>query len=145
MMTVRHAEIVDASVERVHEAVLEPAAYRENTKVGQIEVLERLPDGLLARIHGHLGPVQSAIVARYHVHPDRVELQMLAGRLRGFSADFLIEQVEGGVRLTHEERYDFGYGRLGPLLDRALRRWAHGTVVAEVRSIKHWAEGRASS
>ena len=140
MMTVSHSELVDAPLERVREAVLTPDAYRENTKVGQVEVLERLPDGLLARIHGHLGPVRSAIVARYRVHPGRVDLEMLAGRLRGFHASFDMEPEGSRVRLTHTENYDFGYGPFGPLLDRALRGWALGTVTAEVRSLKHWAE-----
>lgn len=159
MMTVAHTEKVNATLEEVRRAVLTPEAYQENTKVGQLEVMEEGENWLVGRIHGHLGPVRSSIVARYDIGARRVTLTMvrdqresadvqgMRGRvtamlrrigLQGFTATFDMEGPDGAVNLTHRENYDFG--KLSPLLDRALRRWAQGTVVAEVRSLKHWAE-----
>ena len=132
---------VAAPLETVKAVVLDPAAYTEaDTKVDRIVVESRTPDGMLARIHGRLGPFRSSIRARYTVRENRVELDMLKGRLRGFHAEFLLDPIPGGVRLTHREEYDFGYGPLSPLVELALRRWAHGSIVAEVEALKRAAE-----
>ena len=140
MMVVEATTLVRASRERVREAVLDPASYTSDTKVAQITVHERSGNRLRATLHGHLGPIRSAIEAEYTVSDERVDLLMLSGRLRGFRAAFLMEEREGGTELTHREEYDFGYGPLGPVLDRVLRRWAHTTVVAEVEALRRAAE-----
>jgi len=138
--------LVDAPVERVREAVLDPDSYTKyETKVGAVEVKERYDGGLLALIHGSLGPFRSAILARYTVGEDGVDLQMLEGRLRAFHAVFRMAPLDGGTWLVHREEYDFGYGPLGPLLDRALHRWAVGTVQAEVRALRRAAEARVAA
>lgn len=143
MMVAEASELVRAPRDVVREAVLDPAAYASDTKVGQITVHERTPAWVRATIHGHLGPFRSAIEARYDVAEDRVDLTMLSGRLRGFHALFLLAEEAGGTRLTHREEYDFGYGWAGPLLDRLLRGWAHRSVVAEVRALRRHAEAAA--
>jgi hypothetical protein len=56
-----------------------------------------------------------------------------------------MEERDGTTQLTHREEYDFGYGPLGPLLDRVLRRWALTTVVAEVRALRRAAETTAAT
>jgi hypothetical protein len=100
---------------------------------------------MLALIHGSLGPIRSAILARYTVRGDDVDLQMLDGRLRAFHAVFRLAPQDGGTWLVHREEYDFGYGPVGPLLDRALHRWAQGTVRAEVRALRRAAEARVAA
>lgn len=140
MMVVEATTLVRAPRERVREAVLDPASYTSDTKVAQITVHERSGNRLRATLHGHLGPIHSAIEAEYTVGDERVDLTMLSGRLRGFRAAFLMEDREGGTQLTHREEYDFGYGPMGPVLDRVLRRWAHTTVVAEVAALRRAAE-----
>jgi hypothetical protein len=132
---------VNAPPERVRAAVLDPDSYTQgDTKVGAVEVRERTADGLVALIHGSLGPVHSAILARYTIRGDDVDLQMMEGRLRGFHAVFRMSERQGGTWLVHREEYDFGYGPLGPVLDRALRGWALGTVRAEVEALRRAAE-----
>jgi hypothetical protein len=144
MMVVEATTTVRAPLDRVREAVLDPASYTSDTKVAQITVHERSDDRIRATLHGHLGPIHSAIEAEYSIAADRVDLTMLSGRLRGFRAAFLMEERDGATRLTHREEYDFGYGPLGPVLDRVLRRWALTTVVAEVRALRRAAEARAA-
>lgn len=140
-MVAEASTLVHAPLERVREAVLDPQAYvHGGTKVQQMEVIARSEGGLVARIDGHLGPFRSHIRARYLVGAERVDLEMLWGRLRGFHAVFLLERRPEGVLLTHREEYDFGYGLLGPLLDRALKGWAVRSVEAEVAALKHAAE-----
>jgi hypothetical protein len=146
MMVAEASTRVRASADAVREAVLDPAAYtRGDTKVGQIEVLERTDTGILARIHGSFGPVRSTILARYTIHGDEVELTMIAGRLRGFHAIFRIDRDagDGAVQLTHREEYDFGYGPFTPLVERMLRGWAKRSVEAEVEALRRAAEERA--
>jgi hypothetical protein len=146
MMVAEAGILVDAPVETVREAVLDPDSYtRYETKVGAVEVRERYDGGLLALIHGRLGPFRSAILARYTLRGDDVDLQMLEGRLRAFHAVFRMAPLHGGTWLVHREEYDFGYGPLGPLLDRALHRWATGTVRAEVRALRRAAEARVAA
>jgi hypothetical protein len=146
MMVAEAGTLVRAPAETVREAVLDPDSYtRGDTKVGAVEVRERTADGLVALIHGRLGPFHSAILARYTVRGDEVDLQMLEGRLRGFHAVFRMSAQEGGTWLVHREEYDFGYGPLGPLLDRALHGWALGTVRAEVEALRRAAQRRAAS
>jgi hypothetical protein len=137
---------VAASADDVRIAVLDPASYTRadmSTKVASVEVEEPLADGMVARIHGSFGPVRSSIRARYTVHPDRVDLHMLEGRLRAFNAVFLIEPSGTGIRLTHREEYDFGYGPLDPLVEAMLGGWARRSVVAEVEALRRSAEERA--
>ena len=142
MLIVQESTLVAASLERVRQAVLDPDAYTKvDTKVSTIEVRERTPDGMVARINGQFGPVKSHIMARYRVHDRRVDLQMLEGRLRGFHAVFEFEPEDGGVRLTHREEYDFGYPLVTPLVERMLRGWARRSVQAEVESLRRAAEG----
>jgi hypothetical protein len=144
MMVAEAGVLVRAPIERVREAVLDPDSYTQgDTKVGSVEVLERSDGGMVARIHGSLGPFRSAILARYTVVCDDVLLTMLEGRLRGFRAVFQMSPREGGTWLVHREQYDFGYGPLGPLLDRALHHWAQGTVQAEVEALRRAAEARS--
>jgi len=141
VLIVQESTLVAASLERVRQAVLDPEAYTKvDTKVSTIEVRERTPDGMVARINGQFGPVKSHIMARYRVHDRRVDLQMLEGRLRGFHAVFEFEPEDGGVRLTHREEYDFGYPLVTPLVERMLRGWARRSVQAEVESLKRAAE-----
>ena len=140
MMVVEATTMVHAPLDRVRQAVLDPASYTSDTKVAQITVHERTADRMRATLHGHLGPVHSSIEAEYSIGHDRVDLIMLSGRLRGFRAAFLMEERDGTTQLTHREEYDFGYGPLGPVLDRVLRRWALTTVVAEVRALRRAAE-----
>lgn len=145
-MTAEASVLVRAPADTVREAVLDPAAYtRGDTKVASVEVDRRTEDGMVARIHGHLGPFRSSILARYTVRGERVDLDMLSGRLRGFRAVFLIEPAGSEVRLTHREEYDFGYGPLDGVLDRALRGWARRSVEAEVRALKRAAEERVAA
>jgi hypothetical protein len=139
---------VAAGAGDVRVAVLDPASYTRpdlGTKVARVEVEETLPDGMVARIHGSFGPVRSSIRARYTVRPDRIDLEMLQGRLRGFRAVFLIQPSGVGVRLTHREEYDFGYGPLDPLVEAALSAWARRSVAAEVEALRRSAEERASA
>ena len=145
MMVAEAGLLVRAPIERVREAVLDPDSYTQgDTKVGAVEVLERSSDdSMVARIHGRLGPFRSSIVARYTVVCDDVLLTMLEGRLRGFRAVFRMDSREGGTWLVHREQYDFGYGPLGPVLDRTLHHWAQGTVEAEVKALRRAAEARA--
>jgi hypothetical protein len=146
MMVAEAGILVGAPLATVREAVLDPDSYTKyETKVGAVEVRERYDGGLLALIHGNLGPFRSAILARYTVRGDDVDLQMLEGRLRAFHAVFRLAPLDGGTWLVHREEYDFGYGPLGPLLDRALHRWATGTVQAEVRALRRAAEGRVAA
>jgi hypothetical protein len=146
MMVAEAGILVRAPLETVREAVLDPDSYTKyETKVGAVEVRERYEDGLLALIHGSLGPFRSAILARYTVHGDDVDLQMLVGRLRAFHAVFRMAPLDGGTWLVHREEYDFGYGPFGPFLDRMLHRWAVGTVQAEVRALRRAAEGRVAA
>jgi hypothetical protein len=146
MMVAEAGILVDAPLDTVREAVLDPDSYTKyETKVGAVEVRERYAGGLLALIHGRLGPFRSAILARYTVRGDDVDLQMLEGRLRAFQAVFRMAPLDGGTWLVHREEYDFGYGPLGPLLDRTLRRWATGTVQAEVRALRRAAEARVAA
>jgi hypothetical protein len=141
MMVAEAGIQVRAPQDTVRESVLNPDSYtRGDTKVGAVEVRERTPDGMVALIHGRLGPFRSAILARYTVRGDDVDLLMLRGRLRGFHAVFRMTPRDGGTWLVHREEYDFGYGPVGPLLDRALHRWAQGTVEAEVRALRHASE-----
>jgi len=138
--------LVDAPLDTVREAVLDPDSYTKfETKVGAVEVRERYDGGMLALIHGSLGPFRSAILARYTVRGNDVDLQMLEGRLRAFRAVFRMAPQDGGTWLVHREEYDFGYGPFGPLLDRALHRWAQGTVQAEVRALRRAAEARVAA
>ncbi|HVA22213.1 MAG TPA: SRPBCC family protein [Candidatus Micrarchaeia archaeon] len=134
--------VVRASVERLRAVVLDPEAYAAaDTKVSRIEIESRTADGLVARIHGRFGPVRSMLRARYTVHDRRIDLDMLQGRLRGFHAEFRFEPEGDGVRLTHREAYDFGYGPATPLVQWALQGWATRSVEAEVRALKVAAEG----
>ncbi|MGA9775367.1 MAG: hypothetical protein WBU92_05540 [Candidatus Dormiibacterota bacterium] len=141
MMIAEASTLVQAPLDRVRESVLDPEAYiHGGTKVQQMEVISRKGDELVAKINGHLGPFRSHIRARYRVGPERIDLDMLWGRLRGFHAVFLLEPRGDGVLLTHREEYDFGYGPLSPLLDRALHTWAVRSVEAEVAALKHASE-----
>ena len=145
MMVAEAGILVRAPLDTVREAVLDPDSYTQgDTKVGAVDVRERTPDGMVALIHGRLGPFRSAILARYQVVCDDVLLTMLEGRLRGFRAVFQMSPRKGGTWLVHREQYDFGYGPLGPLLDHTLRRWALGTVRAEVSALRRAAEQRAT-
>ncbi len=158
MMVAEAGLLVRAPIEAVREAVLEPSSYTQgDTKVGTIEVLERTDAGMVARIHGRLGPFRSSIIARYRWVPgadvrapgppaepgEDVHLEMLEGRLRGFRAVFEMRPRAEGTWLVHREEYDFGYGPLGPVLDRVLRPWARATVEAEVRALRRAAESGA--
>jgi hypothetical protein len=146
MMVAEAGILVRAPLERVREAVLDPDSYTQgDTKVGAVEVLSRSASGMVARIHGRLGPFRSAIVARYDVAGDDVLLTMQEGRLRGFRALFRMAPREAGTWLIHREEYDFGYGPLGPVLDRALHGWAQGTVEAEVEALRRAAEARMTA
>jgi ribosome-associated toxin RatA of RatAB toxin-antitoxin module len=141
VLIVQESTLVAAPLERVRQTVMDPDAYtRVDTKVSTIEVQERTPDGMVARINGQFGPIKSSILARYTVHDRRVDLEMLEGRLRGFRATFEFEPADGGVRLTHREEYDFGYPLVTPLVELMLRGWAHRSVEAEVESLKRAAE-----
>ncbi|MDA8330696.1 MAG: hypothetical protein M0027_05720 [Candidatus Dormibacteraeota bacterium] len=133
--------LVAAPLDRVREAVLDPDAYiNGDTKIQEMFVESRDQDQLVARINGHLGPFRSHIRARYTVGQNKVDLQMLWGRLRDFHAVFLMEPTPQGVLLTHREEYDFGYGPLSPLLDKGLKHWATASVRAEVEALKQAAE-----
>jgi ribosome-associated toxin RatA of RatAB toxin-antitoxin module len=141
MMIAEASTLVAATPERVKAAVLDPDAYTKgDTKVAAVRVEERLPDGMVARIDGGIGPFRSFIRARYTVHPDRVDLDMLQGRLRGFHATFLIRDEGEGVRLTHREEYDFGYGPFDPIVEACLHGWATRSVEAEVEALRRAAE-----
>lgn len=141
MMTAEASLLVHAPLDRVRQAVLDPDAYiHGGTKVQEMHVISRDDQELVARIDGHLGPFNSHIRARYLVGRHRIDLEMLWGRLRGFHAVFLMEPEPGGVRLTHREVYDFGYGPLSPVLDRVLHNWAVKSVEAEVAALKHASE-----
>jgi ribosome-associated toxin RatA of RatAB toxin-antitoxin module len=141
LLIVQESTLVAASLEKVRQAVLDPAAYTKvDTKVSTIEVQERTPDGMVARINGQFGPIKSHILARYTVQDRRVDLDMLEGRLRGFHAVFELEPEDGGVRLTHREEYDFGYPLVTPLVEAMLRGWARRSVQAEVESLRRAAE-----
>lgn len=145
MMVAEAGKLVRAPVKTVREAVLDPDSYTQgDTKVGSVEMIERSDSGMVARIHGSLGPFRSSILARYTMRGDDVLLTMLEGRLRGFRAVFEMAPRDDGTWLVHREEYDFGYGPLGPVLDRALHRWAQGTVEAEVEALRRAAERRAS-
>ncbi|HEY6538544.1 MAG TPA: SRPBCC family protein [Candidatus Dormibacteraeota bacterium] len=140
-MIARASVMVEAPIERVRAAVLDPTAYTYGgTKVQGMVVESRGDRELVARINGNLGPFRSSIRARYVLADNQVELTMLQGRLRNFHALFLFEEREQGVLLTHQEEYDFGYPLISPLLDRALHGWATRSVQAEVASLKHAAE-----
>jgi len=146
MMIAEASVLVHAPLDRIREAVLDPDAYiNGQTKVQEMFVESRQGDQLVARINGHLGPFRSHIRARYTVGQNKVDLEMLWGRLRGFHAVFLMEPRADGVLLTHREEYDFGYGPLSPLLDRGLKRWAVSSVRAEVQALKLSAERVASA
>ncbi|MHB8394601.1 MAG: hypothetical protein ACYDC5_08885 [Candidatus Dormibacteria bacterium] len=146
MMIAEASVLVHAPLDRIREAVLDPDAYiNGQTKVQEMFVESRQGDQLVARINGHLGPFRSHIRARYTVGQNKVDLEMLWGRLRGFHAVFLMEPKADGVLLTHREEYDFGYGPLSPLLDRGLKRWAVSSVRAEVQALKLSAERVASA
>ncbi|MGC1909596.1 MAG: SRPBCC family protein [Candidatus Dormiibacterota bacterium] len=146
MMIARASVLVRAPIESVREAVLDPTAYTYgDTKVQGMVVESRGENELVARIDGNLGPFKSSIRARYVLADNQVELTMLQGRLRNFHAVFLFEQQEGGVLLTHQEEYDFGYPLISPLLDRVLQGWATRSVEAEVASLKHAAEARVQA
>ena len=146
MMVAEAGILVHAPLETVRAAVLDPDSYTGyETKVGAVEVRERYDGGMLALVHGSLGPFRSAILARYTVRGDEVDLQMLEGRLRAFHAVFRMAPLDGGTWLVHREEYDFGYGPFGPLLDRMLHRWARGTVRAEVRALRRAAEARVAA
>ncbi len=146
MMIAEASVMVRAPLDRIREAVMDPAAYIDGqTKVQEMFVESRQGDQVVARINGHLGPFRSHIRARYTVGDNRIELEMLWGRLRGFHAVFLMDEHPDGVLLTHREEYDFGYGPLSPLLDRGLKHWAVGSVRAEVAALKRSAEGRGPS
>jgi len=140
-MIARASVLVEAPIDMVRKSVLDPTAYTYgDTKVQGMVVESRGQNELVARINGNLGPFKSSIRARYVLADDQVELTMLEGRLRNFHAVFLFEQQAGGVLLTHQEEYDFGYPLISPLLDRLLQGWATRSVVAEVGSLKHAAE-----
>jgi len=142
-MIARASVLVNAPIETVRDAVLDPTAYTYgDTKVQGMVVESRGENELIARINGHLGPFKSSIRARYLLEDNQVELTMLQGRLRNFRAVFLFEQQVAGVVLTHQEEYDFGYPLISPLLDRCLQGWATRSVEAEVSSLKHAAEAR---
>jgi hypothetical protein len=146
MMIARASVLVDAPIELVREAVLDPTAYSYgDTKVQDMVVESRGEHELVARINGHLGPFKSFIRARYTLGDGQVELTMLQGRLKDFHAVFLFESREQGVLLTHQEEYDFGYPLITPLLERALQGWATRSVEAEVASLKHAAEARVKA
>lgn len=141
MMIAEASVLVEAPLDRVREAVLDPDAYiNGDTKIQEMFVESRDQDQLVARINGHLGPFRSHIRARYTVGQNKVDLQMLWGRLRDFHAVFLMEPTPQGVLLTHREEYDFGYGPLSPLLDKGLKHWATASVRAEVEALKQAAE-----
>ncbi|MGH7698493.1 MAG: hypothetical protein ACRENV_07450 [Candidatus Dormibacteria bacterium] len=146
MMIAQASVMVHAPLECLQQAVLDPEAYSAGgTKVQDMVVESRAPDQLVARIHGRLGPFRSFIRARYTLHPDRVDLEMLEGRLRNFHAVFLLESQDAAIKLTHREEYDFGYPLITPLLERLLQGWATRSVVAEVRALKVAAEARAAT
>jgi hypothetical protein len=141
MMIAEASVLVQAPLERIREAVMDPEAYTDGqTKVQEMFVESRQGDQVVARINGPLGPFRSHIRARYTVGQNKVDLEMLWGRLRGFHAVFLMEPGPDGVLLTHREEYDFGYGPLSPLLDLGLKRWAVSSVRAEVAALKRSAE-----
>ncbi|MGH7610651.1 MAG: SRPBCC family protein [Candidatus Dormibacteria bacterium] len=145
-MVAQASVLVHAPLDCVHQAVLDPSAYSDGaTKVQDMVVESRAEGQLVARINGHLGPFHSSIRARYTLHHDRVDLEMLQGRLRDFRAVFLFEPQGDAIRLTHREQYDFGYPLISPLLDRVLHSWATKTVEAEVRALKVAAEARAQA
>jgi ribosome-associated toxin RatA of RatAB toxin-antitoxin module len=143
MMIAEASVLVEAPVELVKEAVLDPSAYGDGTtKVQDMAVESRSENELVARINGRLGPFKSFIRARYTVGENQVDLTMIEGKLRNFHAVFLFEPQANGVVLTHREEYDFGYPLISPLLDRALQGWATRSVVAEVTALKRAAEAR---
>jgi hypothetical protein len=146
MMIAEASVLVRAPLDQVRAAVMDPEAYIDGqTKVQEMFVESRDGDQMVARINGHLGPFRSHIKARYTVGQNKVDLEMLWGRLRGFHAVFLMEPRPDGVLLTHREEYDFGYGPLSPLLDRGLKHWAVASVRAEVAALKRSAEHRAQN
>ena len=146
MMIAEASVLVHAPLERLREAVLDPAAYiNGETKVQEMFVESRGDNELVARINGNLGPFRSHIRARYTLSENKVDLEMLWGRLRGFHAVFLMDPGPDGILLTHREEYDFGYGPLSPLLDWGLKYWAVNSVRAEVAALKHAAEAAVAT
>ena len=141
MLVVEGSVVVDAPLDRVRDVVLDGESYAAaDTKVDAVHVEESTADGMIATIDGHLGPIHSSMRVRYTVRDGRVDLDMITGRIRDFHAAFVFEPADGGVRLTHIERYDFGFPLITPLVERAMRAWTTKTVAAEVRALKRAAE-----
>lgn len=137
MMIAEASVLVHAPLDRIREAVLDPDAYiNGQTKVQEMFVESRQGDQLVARINGHLGPFRSHIRARYTIGQNKVDLQMLWGRLRGFHAVFLMEPQPGvscspigrstTLATARSPRYSTGDSR-GGRLAVCVRRWRHSS------------------
>ncbi len=121
--------------------MLDPVSYTAaDTKVDRIDIEERTAEGMVARILGHFGPIRSTLRARYTIRGDRIDLDMIEGRLRDFHAAFLLTAADGGTLLTHREEYDFGYPLVTPLVERMLAGWARRGVEQEVEALRQAAE-----
>jgi hypothetical protein len=141
MLRVEASTFVRAPVDRVKEVVLDPVSYTAaDTKVDRIDIEERTAEGMVARILGHFGPIRSTMRARYTIRDDRIDLDMIEGRLRAFHAAFLLSPADGVTLLTHCEEYDFGYPLVTPLVELMLARWAQRGVVQEVEALRQAAE-----
>ncbi len=133
------AHISGVTPQEVFDFVLDPEHYRKaDTKVIGVTKIADVPDGMIARDEGRfLGRVRGSVMVRYQWDaPHHIQLTLVHGVPKEFSAWFQIDGDEHGTRVHHVEVDDMGRGILGWLHDRIAGRWLAGSVHQEVQEIK---------
>lgn len=137
------AHISGVTPQEVFDFVLDTEHYRKaDTKVIGVTKIADVPNGMIARDDGRfLGRFQGSVMVRYQWDPPhRIQLSLVHGVPKEFSASFEIDGDEHGARVRHVEVVDMGRGILGWLHDRIAGRWLAGSVHQEVQEIKRLME-----
>ena len=132
--------IAGVSPQDVFDFVIDPAQYtKADTKIIWVTKLADTPDGMIAREDGKflgLGFAKGSVITRYRwQEPNRIDVTLEHGVIRGMNAWFDIEEVDGGTRIRHVEEIDFGWGPLGWLHDALVASWWRASVKQEVGEI----------
>ena len=140
------AIVPGATAQEVFDFVIDPAQYRlADTKIVRVTKLGDRPDGMVAREDGKfMGKLPGTVVNGYRWDPPRrLDITQEFGFPKSFHAWFDIEEVDGGVKVTHVEEIVIGKGPLGWLIDAIARGWWTRSVGQEASEIRRlMMEGR---
>jgi hypothetical protein len=132
--------IAGVTAQEVFDFVIDPAQYtKADTKILWVTKLADTEDGMIAREDGTflgLRFAKGSVITRYRWQaPNRIDVTLEHGVIRGMNAWFDIEETNGGTRITHIEEVDFGWGPIGWIHDALIAGWWQSSVKKEVSEI----------